>query len=82
MHAISAMIKELGISARPMAVLSTDRREDRTIAYVALNTNETVFIYRIKAINKGVYTLPPVYAEALYERTLRANTAAGTLTVE
>ena len=38
---------------------SVDRREDRMIVFSDLAVEPSVFTYKIRAVNKGVYTLPP-----------------------
>jgi hypothetical protein len=39
-------------------------------------------VYRIKATNKGRYTIPPAFAESMYNRMVRARTLSGTMVVE
>ena len=52
------------------------------VVYTSLSKQERVFIFRIKAINKGKFTLPSTYAEALYDPDARANTLAGVIEVK
>ena len=40
------------------------------------------FIYRIKAVNKGTFSLPATFAEALYDPDARARTEVGTVEVK
>ena len=61
---------------------SVDRREDRMIVFSDLAVEPSVFTYKIRAVNKGVYTLPPVQAEAMYNRSLQAHSAGGVMGVE
>ena len=61
---------------------SVDRREDRMIVFSDLAVEPFVFTYKIRAVNKGVYTLPPVQAEAMYNRSLQAHSAGGGMVVE
>ncbi|MFR9040221.1 MAG: alpha-2-macroglobulin family protein, partial [Bilophila wadsworthia] len=61
---------------------SHDRREDRMIVFSDLAVEPSVFTYKIRAVNKGVYTLPPVQAEAMYNRSLQAHSAGGVMVVE
>ncbi len=57
--------------------LSLFRQEDRVIAYIdAFSTQVSTITYHIRAITKGDFTHPAVYAEGLFDRTLRANTPA------
>jgi uncharacterized repeat protein (TIGR01451 family) len=59
-----------------------DVREDRLLAFGSISGTETEITYRIKATNCGTYTIPPVQAESMYHRTIRARGVSGTLTVE
>lgn len=59
-----------------------DVREDRVVFYGTATRNTAEFGYRIKATNAGRYTVPPAYAESMYERGMQARSAAGVLTVE
>ena len=61
---------------------SVDRREDRMSVFSDLAVEPSVFTYKIRAVNKGVYTLPPVQAEAMYNRSLQAHSAGGVMVVE
>ena len=61
---------------------SVDRREDRMVVFSDLSVEPSVFTYKIRAVNKGVYTLPPVQAEAMYNRSLQAHSAGGVMVVE
>ena len=58
-----------------------DRREDRMIVFTTLTPKIQRFTYQIRAVNKGSFTLPPVTAEAMYNPSLRANSAAGKIEV-
>jgi len=59
-----------------------DIREDRVVFYGTANRNAAEFSYRIKATNAGRFTVPPAYAESMYERGVQARSSAGSLTVE
>jgi uncharacterized protein YfaS (alpha-2-macroglobulin family) len=65
-----------------LALVHVERREDRMVAYATLDSQDRVFIYRIKAINKGRFTLPGVFAEALYDPDARAGTEAGVVEIK
>ena len=62
--------------------LIADRREDRMILFTPLGTEPTTFRYRIRAVNRGTYVLPPVQAEAMYNRGVHARGSGGTIVVE
>ncbi|MDR1126123.1 MAG: alpha-2-macroglobulin family protein [Deltaproteobacteria bacterium] len=76
------MLSEAGLKGTPMSLVHVERREDRMVAYTSLGRYDTVFVYSIKAINKGKYTLPTVFAEALYDPDARANTNPGKIEVK
>ena len=59
-----------------------DRREDRMIFFASLGTEPSTFTYAVRAVNRGVYALPAVQAEAMYDRSVRAHAAGGTIVVE
>jgi uncharacterized protein YfaS (alpha-2-macroglobulin family) len=79
---VYAMLNEAGLKGLPMNLVHVERREDRMVVFTSLDSGSRVFIYRIKAINKGSYTLPTVYAEAMYDPDARANTNPGRLEVQ
>lgn len=82
MRDVQNMLNEAGIRGSSMDLVHVERREDRMIAYTTLHQNERVFIFRIKAINKGKFTLPCTFAEALYDPDARANTAVGVIEIK
>jgi uncharacterized protein YfaS (alpha-2-macroglobulin family) len=47
-----------------------DIREDRVVSYGTVETNIKEIIYKVRAINKGTYIVPPLYAESMYDRTI------------
>ena len=51
--------------------LIVDRREDRMILFAPLESEPSVFTYRIRAVSRGTFTLPPVQAEDMYRRDVR-----------
>jgi hypothetical protein len=63
-------------SWQPMYV---DRREDRVVIYDDIGGGLQEYVYRIKAVNAGTYQIPPVFAQALYERAVRAYAGGGGL---
>jgi len=78
---LNSAIKGQNPSGEP-GYKSVDRREDRMIVFSDLAVEPSVFTYKIRAVNKGVYTLPPVQAEAMYNRSLQAHSAGGVMVVE
>jgi len=49
-----------------------DIREDRLVIYGTVNTKVSSFSYRARAINSGTFTTPPLFAEALYDKSVWA----------
>ncbi|MBA3535782.1 MAG: alpha-2-macroglobulin [Tatlockia sp.] len=69
-------------SINPENLDYADPREDRVIFFTSLDTAAKEIIYRIKAINTGNYTLPPIQAESMYNPNVHANGEAGTFRVK
>ena len=59
-----------------------DIRDDRVVLYGWVDEDMGEFVYRIRATNSGRFVVPALYAESMYERTVRARSAAGTIVVE
>ena len=59
-----------------------DRREDRMILFADLTGQELVYTYRIRAVNRGSFTVPPIHAEAMYDQSLYGHGAAGTMEIQ
>ncbi|MDR1976732.1 MAG: alpha-2-macroglobulin family protein [Campylobacteraceae bacterium] len=77
-----------GYSSPIMAYGSTwsidysDVREDRVLIYGTATSDVRTFKYQIKSTNEGVYALPPIFAEAMYDREIQALSAdSGSITV-
>jgi uncharacterized protein YfaS (alpha-2-macroglobulin family) len=58
-----------------------DVREDRVVVYSRATANAQTYTYRIRATHVGEFTVPPAYAESLYDRARQARSLAGRLTV-
>jgi uncharacterized protein YfaS (alpha-2-macroglobulin family) len=58
-----------------------DVREDRAVFFGTLGPRVREIIYRIKPTNCGVFTVPPVFAEAMYDRAIKARGLAQKITV-
>jgi uncharacterized protein YfaS (alpha-2-macroglobulin family) len=54
-----------------------DVREDRVVFFTGVDSSAKEIVYRIKAINKGVFTVPAILAESMYDPNTRANGVAG-----
>lgn len=59
-----------------------DAREDRVLAFGDLRDKVQVYEYRIKAVNRGTYDIPPIYAESMYDRNLRSKGRSRKIVVE
>ncbi len=58
-----------------------DIREDRALFYVPASGKSAEITYKAKLLSSGDFTVPPAYAEGMYNRLLNANTASGRLIV-
>ena len=59
-----------------------DAREDRVLVFSSLSSEAKTFEYKIKAINKGTYKVPPIFAESMYDRSIQTKGQMGSITVE
>lgn len=59
-----------------------DVREDRVVIYGRVGPDVQEFVYKIRATNSGTFTVPPVFAESMYDRSIQARGEAGKVTVE
>ncbi len=58
-----------------------ERREDRTLFFVNLETGESCYRYRARAVTRGTFGLPPVTGQAMYKPEQQAVSGGGSLTV-
>lgn len=54
-----------------------DIREDRVVYYGNFNSSVRELSYRVKLTAAGEFVIPPSYAESMYDRSVRAISAAG-----
>jgi hypothetical protein len=47
-----------------------------------LDAGERYFEFRLKPLNSGVYTVPPIMAEGMYDTEILHRGLAGTITVK
>ncbi|HZN95213.1 MAG TPA: alpha-2-macroglobulin family protein, partial [Myxococcales bacterium] len=59
-----------------------DVREDRVVLYGRVDSSVSEFVYRIKATNQGQFTMPPAFAEGMYDRRVRARSVSGSVKVD
>lgn len=48
-----------------------DKREDRVVIYASLRSEMLEIKYKLKAVNKGKYVLPPIYSESMYDKGIQ-----------
>lgn len=58
-----------------------DVREDRVNFFGNVESSSKEIIYKIKAVNKGNYIVPPAYAEAMYDPKTKAHGAASEIRI-
>jgi hypothetical protein len=58
-----------------------DVREDRAVFYATVSGSVLEINYQIKSSNRGEFTVPPVFAESMYERTIKGCGVGGEITV-
>ncbi|MBS1198578.1 MAG: alpha-2-macroglobulin domain protein [Proteobacteria bacterium] len=59
-----------------------DVREDRVVLYGSVGRDLAEYSYKVKVVAAGTFVVPPAYAESMYERSIKARSAAGSITVE
>ncbi len=59
-----------------------DVREDRVLLYGSINNQVSEYQYKIKANTAGIFTVPPIFAQAMYEPSIEAYSGAGLMKVE
>lgn len=58
-----------------------DAREDRVNFFGTVSSTARELVYKIKATNVGVYTIPPAYAQSMYNPDTQARGVAGVITI-
>ncbi|XHR28100.1 MAG: alpha-2-macroglobulin [Chthoniobacteraceae bacterium] len=56
-------------------------REDRAILFTSIQPSVRTITYQIKPCNRGEFVVPPVFAESMYDRTLKARGLGGKIRV-
>jgi len=52
------------------------------ILFANLTNQEFVYTYRIRAVNRGSFTVPPTHAEAMYDQNIYGHGAAGNMEIQ
>ena len=58
-----------------------DVREDRAVFFVTAPINALEIDYQIKSCNRGDFTVPPVFAQSMYDRNVKGRGIGGKITV-
>ncbi|MEN3370301.1 MAG: alpha-2-macroglobulin [Verrucomicrobiota bacterium] len=56
-------------------------REDRAVFYATVPEQTLEITYQIKSCNRGSFVVPPVFAESMYDRNLKARGLGGKISV-
>jgi uncharacterized protein YfaS (alpha-2-macroglobulin family) len=59
-----------------------DIREDRIVFYGNISKRVTEISYRVKVTAAGTFTVPPSFAEAMYDRSVKGYSVASTVVVK
>ncbi len=68
-------------SVGPAGLEFADVREDRVVVYASANDAVQTYSYRLRATNLGEFTVPPAWAQGMYERERQARSRAGRVVV-
>lgn len=69
-------------SMTPMLTQLVDVREDRVNIYAMIGKDMVEYSYRIKAISKGQFKVPGIFAKGLYRTDLTGQSASGQIEVK
>ncbi len=72
---------EAGLSLSTWRPQYVDIREDRVLIYGTATQEAQEFIYKVKAISRGTFVIPPIYAESMYDRKIQARGLGGKIQV-
>ncbi|MBN1271364.1 MAG: alpha-2-macroglobulin family protein [Candidatus Aminicenantes bacterium] len=64
------------------AVDYMDIREDRVVLYGTAGPDVKEYSYRIKAVSRGRFKVPPLFGESMYDRTVQAQSLGGDIIIE
>jgi hypothetical protein len=56
-------------------------REDRAVFFATIPTDSIQITYQIKSCNRGNFVVPPVFAESMYDRNVKARGLGGKISV-
>lgn len=58
-----------------------ETREDRAVLFTSIQPGVRTISYQIKPCNRGEFVVPPIFAESMYDRTLKARGLGGKIRV-
>lgn len=64
-----------GLKPRLMKPDHVDIREERVVIFASAESSAHEYVYRLRAVSPGKFVVPPLFAEAMYNKSLRALTA-------
>ncbi len=59
-----------------------DKRDDRVVIFGSVPDYKVQYQYKIKAVNKGTFTIPPCYGESMYIPSIYSKGIIGSIVVE
>lgn len=59
-----------------------DIREDRVVIYGTVTDKVNTFAYKAKAVNSGTFVVPPMFAENMYNKKIRALSPSPAMKIE
>jgi uncharacterized protein YfaS (alpha-2-macroglobulin family) len=81
-EAYDRFVSPIAVAPSDWRIDFTDAREDRAIIYGTATRSLQTFVYQIKPTNVGTYTIPPAFAEAMYDKEIQAmSVPTGVITV-
>jgi uncharacterized protein YfaS (alpha-2-macroglobulin family) len=79
---VSDNARDTPLGQGSLSVDNVEVREDRLVLFCTVVSSAKDFVYRIRSINKGKFAVPPIQAEAMYDRKIwTQHPAEGYLTV-
>ncbi|MNL89709.1 hypothetical protein D3C87_2202030 [compost metagenome] len=59
-----------------------DIRDDRIHFFTTADAQEKTFYYQVRIVSKGIFTVGPAAADAMYQGAYRSYSGGGKITVE
>lgn len=75
-------VLELDKQAMIWRPIYINRRDDRIMIFGTIPNHEMTYQYKIKAINKGIFTLPAIYSESMYDPRTYYRGVIGSIIIE